>query len=159
MFYTIYQSKYCPIILVGDDKGLSQIYLETNKGSQKIKIEPEWICNDEFFADVKFQLEEYFTGKRTYFNLRLNPTGTDYQKAVWRILAKIPYGKIYSYKDIAELTGNSKASRSVGMACGKNPLPIVVPCHRVVGSNNNLTGYAGGLEMKRVLLVLEKVEI
>lgn len=157
MYYTVYQSKYCPIILVGDEKGLAHIYLETGEGTQNIKIEPEWVRNDSFFTEVQEQLEEYFNGVRTSFNLRLNPGGTDYQKQVWRMLAKIPYGKVYSYKDIAELTGNSKASRAVGMANSKNPLPIIVPCHRVIGANGKLTGFACGLAIKEKLLELEGI--
>lgn len=157
MYYTVYQSKYCPIILVGDEKGLAHIYLETGEGTQNIKIEPEWVRNDSFFAEAQEQLEEYFNGVRTSFNLRLNPEGTDYQKQVWRMLAKIPYGKVYSYKDIAELTGNSKASRAVGMANSKNPLPIIVPCHRVIGANGKLTGFACGLAIKEKLLELEGI--
>tara|TARA_Y100001960_G_scaffold39163_1_gene37739 strand:- start:1234 stop:1707 length:474 start_codon:yes stop_codon:yes gene_type:complete len=157
MYYTVYQSKHCPIILVGDEKGLSRIFLETGEGTQNVKIEPEWTVNDNFFTEEIKQLEEYLQGNRTQFNLRLNPAGTDYQKQVWRILAKIPYGKVYSYKDVAELTGNPKASRAVGMANSKNPLPIVVPCHRVIGANGKLTGYACGLKIKKELLKLEGI--
>lgn len=158
MYYTVYQSKYCPIILVGDNKGLSKIYLQTGEGKQSVIIEPDWILNDNFFTEAVQQIEEYLAGERTEFNLRLNPTGTDYQKQVWRMLAKIPYGKVYSYKDIAELVGNPKASRAVGMANAKNPLPIIVPCHRVIGSSGKLTGYACGLKIKKILLDIESID-
>lgn len=159
MYYTVFKSKFCPVILVGDEKGLSHIYLETGEGSQSIKIEPEWIRNDEFFSDAIQQLKEYFTGARKSFNLKLNPEGTDYQKQVWRILAKIPYGKAYSYKDVAQLIGNPNASRAVGMANSKNPLPIIVPCHRVIGANGKLTGFACGLAIKEKLLKLEGLKL
>lgn len=159
MYYTVFQSKFCPVILAGDDKGLAHIYLETGEGTQNIKIEADWQRNDAFFADSIAQLQEYFAGTRKSFNIKLNPTGTDYQKQVWRILAKIPYGKAYSYKDVAELTGNPKASRAVGMANSKNPLPIVVPCHRVIGANKKLTGFACGLAMKNSLLELEAISL
>ena len=103
------------------------------------------------------QLEEYFTGKRKSFDFPLNPKGTEFQKKVWNALSEIPYGKTVSYKDIATRVGNPKASRAVGMANNKNPLMIIVPCHRVVGSNGAMVGYAGGLDVKEKLLKLEGV--
>ena len=102
------------------------------------------------------QLDEYFRGKRKKFELPLNPKGTEFQKKVWLQLMKIPYGKTATYKDIATLIGNSNASRAVGNANNKNPIAIIIPCHRVIGSNNKLTGYAGGLDKKEKLLNLEK---
>jgi len=101
------------------------------------------------------QLQEYFAGKRKVFDLELAPSGTDFQKKVWQALLKIPYGKTATYKEIAAAIGHPKAARAVGMACNKNPIAIIIPCHRVVGSNGSLTGYAGGLEMKKRLLELE----
>ncbi len=102
------------------------------------------------------QLDEYFRGKRKKFELPLNPKGTEFQKKVWLQLMKIPYGKTATYKDIATLIGNPNASRAVGNANNKNPIAIIIPCHRVIGSNNKLTGYAGGLDKKEKLLNLEK---
>ena len=102
------------------------------------------------------QFDEYFRGKRKKFELPLNPKGTEFQKKVWLQLMKIPYGKTATYKDIATLIGNSNASRAVGNANNKNPIAIIIPCHRVIGSNNKLTGYAGGLDKKEKLLNLEK---
>ncbi len=101
------------------------------------------------------QLEEYLTGKRTTFYLPLNPKGTKFQQRVWSILLNIPYGETRTYKDIAILSGNANASRAVGNANHKNPIPIFIPCHRVVGSDKSLNGYAYGLEMKERLLKLE----
>jgi len=101
------------------------------------------------------QLEEYFAGKRKAFDLPLAPRGTDFQQSVWRALAEIPWGQWRSYGDIARAIGRPRAVRAVGAANGRNPLPIVVPCHRVVGSDGSLTGFAGGLETKRYLLELE----
>ena len=101
------------------------------------------------------QLEEYFSGERRHFELPLAPQGTEFQRSVWQALAQIPYGELRSYRDIAESLHNPKAVRAVGAANGRNPLPIVVPCHRVVGSDGSLTGFAGGLEAKKVLLRLE----
>ena len=102
------------------------------------------------------QFDEYFNGRRKKFELPLNPKGTEFQKKVWQQLMKIPYGKIATYKDIATLIGNTNASRAVGNANNKNPIAIIIPCHRVIGSNNKLTGYAGGLDKKEKLLNLEK---
>ncbi len=102
------------------------------------------------------QFDEYFRGKRKKFELPLNPKGTEFQKKVWLQLMNIPYGKTATYKDIATLIGNTNASRAVGNANNKNPIAIIIPCHRVIGSNNKLTGYAGGLDKKEKLLNLEK---
>ena len=101
------------------------------------------------------QLSEYLKGERKAFDLPLNPKGTDFQKRVWRALCDIPYGETRSYKQIAEAIGNPKAVRAVGMANNRNPITIVVPCHRVIGADGKLVGYGGGLEMKEFLLRLE----
>lgn len=102
------------------------------------------------------QLEEYLSGKRVKFDFPLNPKGTEFQKRVWDVLKTIPYGETWSYKQVAVALGKPTASRAVGMANNRNPIMIVVPCHRVVGSNGDLVGYAGGLELKASLLKLEK---
>ena len=101
------------------------------------------------------QLSEYFAGHRKVFDLPLAPGGTAFQQSVWKALAAIPFGDLRSYRDIAEEIGKPKAVRAVGAANGRNPIPIVVPCHRVIGSDGSLTGFAGGLDMKRALLALE----
>lgn len=106
--------------------------------------------------NAALQLNEYLEGKRNSFDLPLNPNGTEFQKKVWAALCDIPYGETRSYKQIAEYIGNPKACRAVGMANNKNPIMIFIPCHRVVGSDGSLTGYAGGLDMKEKLLSLEK---
>ena len=102
------------------------------------------------------QLDEYFAGKRQQFNLPLRPLGTAFQRAVWDELLLIPYGETRSYKQIAQAIGNPNACRAVGMANNKNPISIFIPCHRVVGSSGSLTGYGGGLDMKKKLLTLEQ---
>jgi len=106
-------------------------------------------------AEVARQLGEYFDGKRHRFDLELAPRGTDFQRQVWRSLAEIPFGETRSYADVAERIGRPRAVRAVGRANGANPIPIVVPCHRVVGADGSLTGFGGGLEAKRHLLDLE----
>jgi len=110
----------------------------------------------ELTDKTAMQLDEYFTGKRKHFDLPLQPKGTDFQRSVWKALQEIPYGETRSYKQIAEAIGNPKACRAVGLANNRNPIWIVIPCHRVIGSNGALTGYGGGLEMKQRLLEIEK---
>ena len=105
------------------------------------------------------QLEEFFAGKRKVFALPLSPEGTEFMQKVWQALASIPYGEVRTYGDIAKQIGAPKAYRAVGMACNRNPLPIIVPCHRVIGANGRLVGYAGGLETKATLLALEKTNV
>ena len=102
------------------------------------------------------QLKEYFAGKRKSFNIPISANGTEFQIKVWKELQKIPYGKTATYKEIAENIGNKNASRAVGMANNKNPIAIIIPCHRVIGTKGDLTGYAGGIKLKKYLLDLEK---
>ena len=102
------------------------------------------------------QLEEYFSGTRKSFSLPMAPVGTQFMQDVWQALVTIPYGEVRSYRDIAKAIGNPKACRAVGMANNRNPLPIIIPCHRVIGANGKLVGYAGGLGCKEKLLALEK---
>jgi len=106
----------------------------------------------EVLEDAVYQFQEYFEGKRRHFNLKLNPSGTDFQKKVWNLLQQIPYGKTVSYLELSKKSGDPKAIRAVASANGKNPLWIIVPCHRVIGSNGDLVGYAGGLHRKKWLL-------
>ncbi|HEX7046190.1 MAG TPA: methylated-DNA--[protein]-cysteine S-methyltransferase [Gammaproteobacteria bacterium] len=110
------------------------------------------------FAKVIRQLEEYFAGKRKDFDLPLAPAGTVFQQSVWKALMTIPFGKAVSYSDIANSIGNPNAVRAVGLANGRNPIPIVIPCHRVIGKDGSLTGYGGGLPIKEKLLALEGIE-
>jgi len=152
MKYTRLHTSLCEIILTGDSEGISNIFLK----AESLKIPDEWLRDDTFFVDSLKQLKEYFSGKRTEFQLKLNPQGTDFQKKVWNALSKIPYGKLCSYQDIAKAIGNPKACRAVGMANSKNPIPIIIPCHRVIGANGKLTGFASGLELKEKLIKLEQ---
>jgi methylated-DNA-[protein]-cysteine S-methyltransferase len=110
----------------------------------------------ELIKEAIKQLNEYFEGKRSIFHLPLAPEGTEFQKKVWNALKEIPFGETKSYGEIAKIIGNEKASRAVGMANNKNPIMIVIPCHRVIGANGKLVGYAAGLEVKENLLSLEK---
>jgi methylated-DNA-[protein]-cysteine S-methyltransferase len=130
--------------LFGDENGLASItVLESKKPKGTIPA---------VLKDAVEQLQEYFDGNRTVFELQLNPSGTDFQKKVWEALLQIPFGKTISYLELSKQLGDAKAIRAVASANGKNPLWIVVPCHRVIGTNGNLTGYAGGLHRKKWLL-------
>ena len=114
-----------------------------------------WQRDDATLAEARRQFEEYFAGERTTFDLPLRPAGAPFQLRVWEALLQIPYGETASYGEIAREIGHPGAARAVGAANGRNPIAIIVPCHRVIGSNGSLTGYAGGLECKRALLDLE----
>ena len=116
---------------------------------------PEWNRDDRAFDDVRAELDAYFAGKLREFSLPLAPAGTDFQRAVWSFLRTIPYGQTRSYLDVANALGKPSACRAVGAANGANPIPIVVPCHRVIGANGSLTGFGGGIDVKRRLLALE----
>mgnify|MGYP003633596905 CR=1 FL=1 len=131
--------------IVGDGDGLTQITV-LNSEEEVTDIIPEVL------EDAVYQLNEYFEGKREVFDLDLNPEGTDFQKKVWDALGAIPFGKTTSYLELSKTLGDVKAIRAVANANGKNPLWIVVPCHRVIGSDGSLTGYAGGLHRKQWLL-------
>lgn len=144
--------------LVASDKGLAAILWE-NDNPNRIRVRTYTENNTHpLLLEVERQLKEYFAGKRTSFSLELDPVGTDFQIAVWNILSTIPFGETRTYMGIAKQLGNTKAVRAVGAANGRNPISIVVPCHRVIGSSGELTGFAGGLEAKAALLSLEGVK-
>jgi methylated-DNA-[protein]-cysteine S-methyltransferase len=125
------------------------------KGSMRRDPEADWIFNEDKLATASEQLLEYFAGTRQTFDLPLQLSGTDFQVSVLEELLRIPYGETVSYGDIAKRIGRPKAVRAVGAANGRNPLPVVVPCHRVIGSSGDLTGFGGGLDTKEALLRLE----
>lgn len=132
-------------LIEGDAGGVSKIWVLDEKLPVSVNIPPE-------LQEAVRQLTEYFNGERKSFDFKLNPTGTEFQKKVWNALMEIPYGKTMSYHDLSVKLGDVKAIRAVASANGKNPLWVVVPCHRVIGSNGSLTGYAGGLWRKKWLL-------
>lgn len=133
---------------------LTHLYLDHSyEGSLKKRT---FEHHSDFLHEVYHQLNEYFAGKRKTFELPVNGEGTVFQKAVWRELQKIPYGEIRSYEDIAVAIGNKKAVRAIGQANGRNPIMIVVPCHRVIRKNGDISGFACGVEAKRYLLDLER---
>ena len=176
MFYTFIESPLGDLLAVSNGKDLIGLYMEKRELSEgeptssgftsKSKFKDELLGggaaerNDfaEPFAQTKEQLNEYFQGKRNEFDLPLLMKGTDFQKQVWAELLGIPYGTTISYGELASRIGNANGSRAVGLANGRNPISVIVPCHRVIGSNGSLTGYGGGLANKLTLLRLEKAD-
>ena len=153
MNYKYIESPIGHLLLAGDGPVLSLISFPSGKGT--VTPGPDWIENPSCFHDAEKQLGAYFSGDRLIFDLELKPKGTPFQIAVLDALVQIPYGETRSYQDIAIQIGRPKAVRAVGAANGRNPLPIVIPCHRVIGTNGSLIGFGGGLEAKTFLLELE----
>lgn len=151
MHYSSVDTPIGPLMLAADEDGLRLIQFSTSKH----QVEPgsDWIDGEnDILRDTRTQLEEYFAGKRRDFDLPLSLVGTEFQKKVWRMLAQIPCGSTFSYQQLATRIGKPKATRAVGAANGRNPIPIVLPCHRVIGAAGGLTGFGGGLPAKRWLL-------
>jgi methylated-DNA-[protein]-cysteine S-methyltransferase len=155
MHYRYHDSPVGPLFLAADDSGLQLLLMELD--SRPWRIEETWQLAGRELDAVCSQLDEYFVGKRRQFELRLAPKGTAFQQAVWQALQAIPYGRTCSYSELANVIGRSQAVRAVGTANGANPISIIVPCHRVIGRDGSLTGYAGGLPRKQQLLELEGV--
>lgn len=153
MYYCYLDTPIGELLLAGDDDALSLVSFP--EGSMRRDPEPDWIYNEKPFVAARRQLAEYFAGERREFDLPLKLSGTEFQMSVLEALQKIPYGETTSYAEIAERVGRPKAVRAVGAANGRNPIPIIVPCHRVIGSHGELTGFGGGLDTKEALLRLE----
>lgn len=165
IYYSSFQTPIGALTLVGHDEGLLNI--EFGQGETEIQRIKVWlrrqrldaeklIQRDEALSQVQTQLTEYFLGNRSLFTLPLDMRGTPFQKKVWEALLTIPYGETRTYKEIALQIGMPKAVRAIGQANHENPIPIIVPCHRVIGSNGELIGYGGGLSIKEKLLELER---
>jgi methylated-DNA-[protein]-cysteine S-methyltransferase len=128
-------------------------------GKHALIIEPRWTEDHSMFTEAIRQLTEYFSGERKKFTLDLDPLGTEFQRSVWTELQEIPYGETISYKQLAERISKPRAVRAVGAANGANPIPIIIPCHRVIGHGGGLTGFGGGLPLKKRLLELESRQL
>lgn len=152
--YWIWSSPVGDLLLVNDGKGLCR--LQFQDGAHPLDIDENWKKQRSPFAAVIKELEEYFAGRLQRFTIPLSLDGTVFQRAVWRALKTIPYGKTVSYGAISKKIGNPNASRAVGAANGQNPVSIIVPCHRVIGADGKLVGYGGGLPIKTALLELEQ---
>jgi len=155
--YTEIESPVGPLLLVADEAGLRQIHFVN--GRHPARPESSWEENRGPLKATIRQLRAYFAGELEEFDLPLAPEGTSFQLKVWKRLCGIPYGETISYGELARRIGNPNASRAVGLANGSNPIPIVIPCHRVIGSNGKLTGYGGGLPIKEKLLALERKQL
>jgi methylated-DNA-[protein]-cysteine S-methyltransferase len=153
MLYTTVDSPIGELLLLGDGDALHGLYMQD--APKPMTLEPGWRADRGTFADVRRQLDEYFGGDRTTFDVPLAAAGTPFQRAVWRGLRGIPYGETMSYGELARRIGRPSAVRAVGLANGRNPISVIVPCHRVIGADGTLTGYGGGIERKRLLLELE----
>jgi methylated-DNA-[protein]-cysteine S-methyltransferase len=152
--HTVIDSPYGPLTLVADNGVLCGLYMTAQR--HRPPEESFGAREDTLFHETEEQLEAYFAGELKEFTIELSLHGTPFQRSVWDQLRKIPYGETCSYGDLADALGNPSASRAVGLANGKNPIGIIVPCHRVVGANGSLTGYGGGLDRKRRLLDFER---
>ncbi|NVD08703.1 methylated-DNA--[protein]-cysteine S-methyltransferase [Vibrio sp. JPW-9-11-11] len=155
-YYCEYASPLGDMTLQANEHGLLGAWFETHT-TQPEKL-GDYAPDNPILLQAVQELQEYFTGQRQQFTLPLAAVGTPFQQQVWQALTQIPFGHTWSYQDIAEAIGKPKAVRAVGLANGKNPISIIVPCHRVIGKNGKLTGYAGGVERKAKLLALERTE-
>ncbi len=157
--YTETDSPLGTMLLCGTDDGLTGLYMESHRHGPAEADRAGWQRDDTRFADARVQLAEYFAGTRQTFDLRVDHAalrGTPFQRRVWNALAEIPFGVTISYGELARRISQPAAVRAVGLANGRNPLSIIVPCHRVIGANGTLTGYGGGTDRKRRLLDLEQ---
>jgi methylated-DNA-[protein]-cysteine S-methyltransferase len=154
-FYTTFESPVGSLLLMSDGTSLTGLHTDNDK--HRPAIRPDWNRDDGTapFARTIAQLRDYFDGALTGFDLPLAPRGTEFQMTVWRELCNIPFGETISYAELARRIGRPTASRAVGHSNARNPISIIVPCHRVIGADNSLTGYAGGLDRKRALLAHE----
>lgn len=141
------------LIVAGNQQHLHHIGFPNDR--RKTEIHPSWTNDPAPFAALREQLKAYFAGELVNFDLSIRPSGTDFQKSVWKALLDIPFGETTSYGALAATIGRPKASRAVGAANGANPIPIVIPCHRVIGADRSMTGFGGGIETKSFLLELE----
>jgi methylated-DNA-[protein]-cysteine S-methyltransferase len=142
------------LLVAGDEDGLR--YISFLKGKKRITPEKDWTEDRHFLREAVRQLDTYFKGRLKEFTVKLSVQGTPFQLSVLRALQDVPYGETVSYGELARRIGKPKASRAVGAAIARNPLPIIIPCHRVIGSNGSLTGFGGGLDIKQALLDLER---
>lgn len=153
--WTAVESPIGALLVTAEDGAITRVWMSEQR-HRATQADPSWQRDDDIFGEVTRQLDEYFAGERTTFDVPLAPSGTAFQLEVWVALQTIPYGTTCSYGELAAQIGRPGASRAVGLANGRNPISIIIPCHRVIGSTGTLTGYGGGLERKKWLLDLER---
>ncbi|HEY6565561.1 MAG TPA: methylated-DNA--[protein]-cysteine S-methyltransferase [Pirellulaceae bacterium] len=157
VWYSYAPSPLGNLLMTANEDGLTGLFFPCHQ--QRSAPQSGWVSDAQPFQNLRRQLDAYFRGNLRDFDVPLSMSGTPFEQRVWTALREIPYGVTVSYRDIAEQIGQGKAFRAVGLANGRNPIPILVPCHRVIGANGQLTGYGGGLETKKWLLELEGVEL
>ncbi|MFK7818315.1 MAG: methylated-DNA--[protein]-cysteine S-methyltransferase [Planctomycetaceae bacterium] len=155
MFYAWYEAPFTRLQVAGTEEGLKLVLFESSKQCRE-PVPDDWTEAPDALAEPLGQLEAYFAGDLTTFDLKLAPVGTEFQKRVWAVLSTIPYGETWTYGQVAKKIGQPKASRAVGAANGQNPISIIVPCHRVIGSSGKLVGFGGGVPTKSALLEHER---
>lgn len=155
LYYDILPSPVGDLLIIAQEFSLREVVFQTEEQSHIIKS--EWIQGSELIEQIKKELNSYFAGDLKQFSIQVNPHGTPFQKQIWKEVMTIPHGQVCSYQDVANNIHNSSACRAVGRANSQNPIPIIIPCHRVIGKNGKLTGYAGGLNRKQTLLKLEGI--
>jgi methylated-DNA-[protein]-cysteine S-methyltransferase len=154
--FTIVASPIDELLVVAEGDAITRLHMAPHLGRFAPQADWRRADDDPTLAEARGQLDQYFAGERTEFDLTLAPVGTPFQMQVWTGLRAIPYGRTSSYGELAGRIGNPRASRAVGLANGRNPIAIIVPCHRVIGADGSLTGFGGGLDRKRALLALEQ---
>jgi len=159
MYYSKFNTAFCNVLVVWDENWITNLELLTGEWKREFILNKDYIQNDNFFEETKKQILEYIEWKRKNFYIKINPSWTDYQKKVWKELQKIPYWESSSYKDIATNIWNPNASRAIWMANSKNPIPLIIPCHRVIWKNWKLIGFAHWINIKEKLLEHEKTQL
>jgi methylated-DNA-[protein]-cysteine S-methyltransferase len=156
-YYDTYESPHGKMLLVATEDGIAGIYFDGQKYFPK--KEKEWKRDPDHapLKKAKRELQEYFAGRRKQFEVALDPEGTPFQRSVWKAISRVAFGRTISYGELARLAGEPGSARAAGAATGRNPISIIVPCHRIMGADGSLTGYAGGLNRKRALLALEGI--
>jgi methylated-DNA-[protein]-cysteine S-methyltransferase len=158
-YHSFIPSPVGTLCLIAHDKALCALLWGKDQADDPLFCKSQRLDRHPLLLQTKMELDEYFAGKRKKFSIPIDPSGTDFQQKVWRALRQIPYGETRSYGEQARMIGLPKASRAVGSANGKNPISIIVPCHRVIGTNGTLTGFGGGLKTKQALLAIEGIQI
>jgi methylated-DNA-[protein]-cysteine S-methyltransferase len=157
LYYDILPSPIGDLLIIAQEYALREIVFQPKE--QAHTINSEWIQGSELVEQTKNELKAYFAGQLKQFSVNVNPHGTPFQKQIWKEVLAIPYGQVCAYQDVANNINNPSACRAVGRANSQNPIPIIIPCHRVIGKSGKLTGYAGGLDRKQTLLESEGINI